>query len=53
MTISIGKTKILVVAKNPIKCKLTNDNKIIEQVAEVECLGIKIFSDEKVEEEDA
>jgi hypothetical protein len=53
MTISIGKTKTLVVARDPIKCKLTNDNKIIEQVAEVECLGIKIFSDEKVEEEDA
>jgi hypothetical protein len=41
-----------VVARDAIKCKLENDNKIIEQIAEVECLGIKISSDEKVEEEE-
>jgi hypothetical protein len=51
MRISIEKTKTLAIAMDPTRWKLAMDNKIIEQVAKVEYLKIKISNDGKVEEE--
>lgn len=42
MKISAHKTKSLVVAKNPIRCKLTINDQMIEQVMSFKYLGIEI-----------
>ncbi|XP_045465000.1 uncharacterized protein LOC123674152 [Harmonia axyridis] len=44
MQISITKTKTLVVSKEPVRCKLSLENKIIEQVMSFDYLGIQITS---------
>jgi hypothetical protein len=49
--ISNQKTKTMVIAKQPIRCKLVNDNEIIEKTSEVNYLGIKLMSDGNTERE--
>jgi hypothetical protein len=51
MLISNQKTKTMVIAKQPVRCKLLDDNEIIEQTSEVNYLGIKLTSDENTERE--
>jgi len=46
MRISIAKTKSLVVAKEPIRCKLAIDNEIVEQVMSFRYLGAEITADQ-------
>ena len=44
MKISVDKTKCLTFSKNPVRCKLTIDNKPIEQVMEFKYLGVNLLS---------
>jgi hypothetical protein len=41
----------MVIAKHPIRCKLVNNNEIIEQTSEVNYLGIQLTSDGNTERE--
>lgn len=49
--ISSKKTKSLVIAKELIKCKLVVQEKIIEQIVEIEYLDMRTSSDGKLEDE--
>ena len=51
MEISATKTKSMVIAKNPIRCKLELEGKIIEQVMNFTYLGVKITSDGNLQDE--
>jgi len=44
MTISIEKTKSITFARDPIRCKLVVQDKIIEQVSEFKYLGMDLSS---------
>ncbi|XP_050457558.1 uncharacterized protein LOC126854663 [Cataglyphis hispanica] len=44
--ISVPKTKSLVIAKEPIRCKLTINDEIIEQVMSFKYLGVEISSNQ-------
>ena len=44
MTISIEKTKSITFAKEPVRCKLVVQNKIIEQVSQFKYLGMDLSS---------
>ncbi|XP_050459519.1 uncharacterized protein LOC126855693 [Cataglyphis hispanica] len=44
--ISVPKTKSLVIAKKPIRCKLAVNDEIIEQVLSFKYLGVEIFSNQ-------
>jgi len=45
MEVSTGKTKSMVISKDPIRCKLEIDKKIIEQVMKFNYLGVEISSE--------
>ncbi|XP_045479803.1 uncharacterized protein LOC123684554 [Harmonia axyridis] len=45
MLISTEKTKSLVISKDPIRCKLVVNDRIIEQVMNIKYLGVEITSD--------
>jgi len=44
MTISIEKTKSITFAKDPVRCKLVVQDKIIEQVSQLKYLGMDLSS---------
>ncbi|XP_050447499.1 uncharacterized protein LOC126849579 [Cataglyphis hispanica] len=46
MMISVPKTKSLVIAKEPIRCKLAVNDEIIEQVMSFKYLGVEISSNQ-------
>lgn len=51
MKISTEKTKSVVIAKEPIRCKLEIDNQMVEQVSTTKYLGIKLSYDNNIEDE--
>lgn len=50
MIISTEETETLAIPKEPIRSTLTIEDKTIEQIMEVDYLGIKLFSHGKIEE---
>nr|XP_018910888.1 PREDICTED: uncharacterized protein LOC109039726 [Bemisia tabaci] len=51
MKVSAAKTKSMVVSRNPIRCKLEVDGKMIEQVMELKYLGALLTSAKDLETE--
>lgn len=47
MTISVQKTQSLVIARNPVRCKLATYNRSIEQIMSFRYLEVNIISDRK------
>ncbi|CAG9830839.1 unnamed protein product [Diabrotica balteata] len=48
MRISVEKTKCIVISKEPRRCKLEIDGKIVEQVMKFNYLGVEVTSDRDI-----
>lgn len=51
MIISIGKTQAMVIAKDPVRCKVVAGDNIIQQVTKFNYLGVETASDRNISRE--